>query len=95
MLRAVNALGSRITSWTKLCDAKLRRLVCYIKSTLRLKTHARVGDRKEDFEVMLYCDADLAGDRTDAKSAAGVFMCIVGQTSFVPLAERLLLSIVD
>ena len=40
LLRAVNALGSRITSWTKLCDEKLRRLVCYIKSTLHLKMHA-------------------------------------------------------
>jgi hypothetical protein len=86
LLRAVNALGSRITSWTKLCDARLHRLVCYIKSTLHLKMHAWVGDRKEDLEVVLYCDADLAGDRTDAKSTTGVFMCIVGPTSFVPLA---------
>ena len=60
-------------------------MVCYIKSTLRLKTHAWVGDPKEDLEVVLYC-ADLAGDRTDAKSTTGVFMCIVGPTSFVPLA---------
>ena len=80
LLRAVNALGSRITSWTKLCDARLHRLVCYIKSTLNLKMHAWVGDQKDDLEIVLYCDADLAGDRTDAKSTSGVFLCLVGPT---------------
>ena len=34
LLRPVTALGSRITTWTKLRDARLHRLVCYIKSTV-------------------------------------------------------------
>ena len=46
LLRTVNALGSRIASWTKLCDAKLHRLVCYIKSALNLKMHAWVTLKK-------------------------------------------------
>ncbi len=37
-----------------------------------------VGDQKKDLELVLYCDADLAGDRNDAKSTSGVFMCVVG-----------------
>ena len=86
LLRPVTALGSRITTWTKLCDARLHRLVCYIKGTLDLKMYGWVGDTKDKLELVLYCDADLAGDRTDAKSTSGIFMCVVGPTSFVPLA---------
>ena len=86
LLRPVTALGSRITTWTKLCDMRLHRLVCYIKSTVHLKMYGWVGDYKKDLELVLYCDADLASDRNDAKSTSGVFMCIVGPTSFVPLA---------
>ena len=86
LLRPVTALGSRITTWTKLCDMRLHRLVCYIKSTLNLKMYGWIGDKKKDLELVLYCDADLAGDRNDAKSTSGVFMCLVGPTSFMPLA---------
>ena len=86
LLRPVTALGSRITTWTKLCDMRLHRLICYIKSSVNLKMYGWVGDQKKDLELVLYCDADLAGDRNDAKSTSGVFMCIVGPTSFVPLA---------
>ena len=35
LLRPATALGSRITTWTKLCDARLHRLVCYIKELFR------------------------------------------------------------
>ena len=85
LLRPVTALGSRITTWTKLCDQRLHRLVCYIKGTITLKMYGWVGDKREDLELVLYCDADLAGDRNDAKSTSGIFMCLVGPTSFVPL----------
>jgi hypothetical protein len=45
-----------------------------------------VGDPMENLELVLYCDADLAGDRTDCKSTSGIFMAIVGSHTFVPLA---------
>ena len=45
-----------------------------------------IGDARDNLEIVLYCDADLAGDRNDAKSTSGIFMCLVGPTSFVPLA---------
>jgi hypothetical protein len=86
LLRPVTALGSRITTWTKLCDARLHRLVCYIQGSLSLKMYGWVGDTKDKLELVLYCDADLAGDRNDSKSTSGIFMCLVGPTSFVPLA---------
>ena len=86
LLRPVTALGSRITTWTKLCDARLHRLVCYIKATVSLKMYGWIGDKRDKLELVLYCDADLAGDRNDSKSTSGVFMCLVGPTSFMPLA---------
>lgn len=44
-----------------------------------------VGDKREDLELVLYCNADLTGDRNDAKCMSGAFMCLLGLTSFVPL----------
>ena len=63
LLRLVTALGSRIATWTKLCDMRLHRLVCYIKSIVSLKMYGWVGEHKKDLELVLYCDADVAGDR--------------------------------
>ncbi|CAE7242240.1 unnamed protein product [Symbiodinium sp. CCMP2592] len=85
LIRPVQALASLITKWDGLCDKKLHRLVCYINSTLDLNLYGWIGDAPEMLELVLYCDADLAGDRTDSKSTSGVFMCLLGLRSFMPL----------
>ncbi|CAE7541323.1 JNK [Symbiodinium sp. CCMP2592] len=85
LIRPVQALASLITKWDGLCDKKLHRLVCYINSTLDLNLYGWIGDAPEMLELVLYCDADLAGDRTDSKSTSGVFMCLLGPRSFMPL----------
>ena len=85
LIRPVQGLASKITKWTALCDRQLHRLVEYIQSTLDDYMWMWVGDRPEHWELVLYCDADLAGDRTDAKSTSGIFMCIIGPRTFVPL----------
>ena len=36
-------------------------------------------------EVVTYCDADLAGDRNDAKSTSGVLVCLVGPRTYMPI----------
>ena len=69
-----------------MCDARLHRLVCYIKGTISLKMYGWIGDKRDKLELVLYCDADLNGDRNDAKSTSGIFLCLVGPTSFMPLA---------
>jgi hypothetical protein len=48
--------------------------------------YAWVTDKPENMELVLYCDADLAGDRNDAKSTSGIFLCLMGPNSFVPLS---------
>ncbi len=85
LVRPVARLATRVTKWTELCDQKLHRLVCYIKSSLDVHMYAWVGDEMSDVEIVLYCDADLSGDRTDGKSTSGVFLCLMGPNTFVPL----------
>ena len=86
LLRPVQALASKITKWTKLCDRKLHRLVSYINETVQICLHAWVGDPIERIKMVLYCDADLASDRNDHKSTSGVFLCLMGPPTFVPIA---------
>ena len=86
LLRPVQALASKITKWTKLCDRKLHRLVSYINETVQICLHAWVGDPIERIKMVLYCDADLASDRNDHKSTSGVFLCLMGPQTFVPIA---------
>ena len=85
LIRPVQALASRITKWNQLCDKKLHRLVSYINSTIELHLYGWVGDRSDMIEVVTYCDADFAGDRTDAKSTSGVLVCLVAPRTYLPI----------
>ena len=86
LLRPVQALASRITKWTRLCDKKLHRLVSYINETVGVCLHGWVGDTIENIKMVLYCDADLASDRNDHKSTSGLYLCLQGPRTFVPVA---------
>ena len=81
----VQALASRVTKWNHLCDRKLHRLISYVNSTLDLHLYGWVGDSPEFIELVAYCDAGLAGDRTDAKSTSGVLICLVGPRTYMPI----------
>ena len=85
LIRPVQALASRITKWNHLCDRKLHRIVSYVNSTLDLHLYGWVGDSPEFIELVAYCDADLAGDRTDSKSTSGVLVCLVGPRTYMPI----------
>ena len=45
-----------------------------------------VGDSPKDLELVLFCDADFAGDLTDSKSTGGAFLFLVGPNTFVPIS---------
>ena len=85
LIRPAQALASRITKWNHLCDRKLHRIVSYVNSTLALHLYGWVGDSAEFIELVAYCDADLAGDRTDSKSTSGVLVCLVGPRTYMPI----------
>ena len=62
LLRAACFLAARITKWNTACDKLLHRLVCYVVTTKEVTVSGWVGDQKEALSVVLYTDADFAGD---------------------------------
>ena len=64
----------------------IARLICYIHSTLDHRLIGTVNDPAESLRLRLYVDADFAGDRLDAKSTNGGFLCLYGENTFFPLA---------
>jgi hypothetical protein len=77
--------ATRVTKWTVQCDRMLFRLMCYIHSTLDALLQGWVGDEPSNIELCLYTDADFAGDPDNARSTTGVFLCLRGPNTFVPL----------
>ena len=85
LLKATNALACKLTKWDKQCDARLRRLVAYIWSTLDKRLVGYVGKRSTDNGVHLYTDADLGGCADTQRSTTGIFLCIQGDKTMFPL----------
>ena len=44
-----------------------------------------MGDHAQDCHVVLYSDADFAGDLIQAKSTSGLYLAIAGPNAFVPI----------
>jgi hypothetical protein len=78
-------LASRITTWTRACDAMLHRLVCYLNTTKSLSLQGYVGDPMDKVKLTLWCDADFAGCRETRRSTSGVFLALTGPNTWFPL----------
>ena len=61
-------------------------MMCYIHHNPDLVTYSIVGDDFSDCRIALFCDADFAGDKGDAKSTSGAILAIVGPSTFVPVS---------
>ena len=88
LLRAVGHLSTKITKWTKDCDARLLRIMRYLKGSKEFRQIGFIGDELKDLQLCLYTDADFAGDRNDLKSTSGVFLALTGTHSFWPLCGQ-------
>ena len=88
LLRAVGHLARKLTKWTDLEDKKLRRIVEYIHSTYDVRLTGFIRDDSSELSLVQYSDADFASDRGDAKSTSGLFLALVGPTTFFPLAAH-------
>ena len=86
LLRPTCALAACVTKWGKVCDRKLHRLMSYINCSSVVRMFGWVGDSLKDVGVTLYSDADFAGDQTTMRSTTGVFLCLRGRNTFMPLA---------
>ena len=65
LLRAISHLACFITTWTPDCDKRLHRIMCYVKSSYKLRQLAWIGDdpikNPGIIEPHMYADADLGG----------------------------------
>jgi len=86
LLRVTCFLATRITKWDATCDKLLHRLVCYINSSLDVRMTGWVGDDAKLIDLVLFTDADFAGDKDTHRSTTGVFLCLKGQSTSVPLS---------
>ena len=84
LLHAVNSLARDVTRWCRACDKKLHRLMAYIQHTKDYVLQSAIGDKLHDCAIMLYTDADFAGNLRDSKSTTGVYMALVGPHTFAP-----------
>ena len=84
LLRATQSLASRVTKWSRDCDTALRRLICYINSSLDTYMQGFIGDKIGDCKLWLFCDADWAGEH-DSKSTSGCALFLVGPRTYYPL----------
>jgi hypothetical protein len=87
LLKAVNSLACMVTKW----DSSVRRATVALGriradggTTLSVpvgwRPHASNG------RSTLYADADFAGCQETARSTSGVFLCVRGPDTFVPLS---------
>ena len=85
LLHSVNSLARDVTLWCRACDKKLHRLVSYIHHTKHYVLEGAVGDNLDKCAIMLFTDADFAGNLRDSKSTTGMFLAMVGPNTFRPL----------
>ncbi|MFY9237268.1 MAG: reverse transcriptase domain-containing protein, partial [Roseovarius sp.] len=68
LTKAITALSSKVSKWTKNHDRMLHRLMCYMWGTREYELIGYVNDPLEELWLDLYVDADWAGDREDKYS---------------------------
>jgi hypothetical protein len=78
-------MASDLTRWGVEQDAKLFIMMQYIHTHGDLRSIGFIGDPPDKLNLMLFCDADHAGCKTDMKSTSGVLLILVGDHSFYPL----------
>ena len=86
LLWPICSSAREVSKWTRACDKRLHRLMCYIHHTPDHSLESFVGDDAQHCHVVLYSDADFAGDMIQAKSTSGLYMAIVGPNTFAPVA---------
>jgi hypothetical protein len=85
LLWPICSSAREVTRWTRACDKRLHRLMCYIHHTPDHSLESFVGDKVEHCHPVLFSDADLAGDTVTAKSTSGLYLAIVGPNTFAPV----------
>ena len=85
LLWPICSIARMVSKWSRAEDKRLYRLICYLHTTLNHTLESFVGDPAHCCNVMLYTDADFAGDTQASKSTSGCYIAIVGPNTFAPV----------
>ena len=86
LLFSVVSLARLVTRWTVSCDKRLFRLICYLHTTQDHCLISIVGDPIKECKLVVYSDADWAGDNRTSKSTTGALIALVGKNTFAPIS---------
>ena len=87
VLRAVDALTTRVTKWTPRDDEGLARLVSYLYHSKDYRKDGFIGDPLDELRSGLFTDTNFAGNRLDITSTSVVVLALYGPSSFYPLGS--------
>ena len=85
LLWPICSIARMVSKWSRAEDKRLYRLICYLHTSLDNTLESFVGDTAKCCNVMLYSDADFAGDTQTSKSTSGCYIAIVGPNTFAPI----------
>jgi hypothetical protein len=85
LLYAVCSLARSITKWSRACDKRMHRLMSYVHHHKHLVLTSIVGDPLENCRLLLFADADFAGEKDHSKSTSGGVLILVGPNTWAPL----------
>ena len=85
LLWPICSSAREISKWTRACDKRLHRFMCYIHGTMDHSLESFVGDDAQHCHPVLFSYADFAGDLVQAKSTSGLYLAIVGPNTYAPV----------
>ena len=85
LMRAIGHLSRYLTRWTKQCDERLHRLMCYLKGTVSEASVGWIGDPPSECRLHLYTDSDFAGCQQSNRCTSGVFLVLEGPNTYYPI----------
>ena len=85
LLSTVCSLARNITKWSRVRDWKMHRIIAYRHHRKDFALTSIVGDSTEKCKLLLFADADFAGDKSTSKSTSGGVLVLVGPRAWAPL----------
>ena len=83
--KAICKLTHDLQEWTRNDDWRLYRLMYFPNSTPHHRLIGRVNDPPELLKLLLFVDADFAGDDKHSKSTSGGYLVLAGPKTWFPL----------
>ena len=83
---AIGILATHLHTWSKNDDRRLHRLMCFMNATSHYRLCGHIHDPADALKLLLFVDADFAGNTDNAKSTSGGYLVLAGPNSWFPLS---------